>query len=54
MDKDTLIILIVVAFALLVWVPAIIWSVRHVLRKDRHPLKLKNQDSNENKRQKDV
>lgn len=32
MDKDTLIILIIAGIALFIWVPAIVWSVRRVLK----------------------
>ena len=35
MDKDILITVIIAGLALLVWVPAIIWSVRKVLRKNQ-------------------
>lgn len=35
MDKDTLIILILVGLCLFVWVPAIIWSVLRTLRKNK-------------------
>lgn len=34
MDKDILIVLIIAGLALLVWVPAIIWSVRRVMRRN--------------------
>lgn len=32
MSKDTLIVLIIVGVALFIWVPAIVWSVRRVLK----------------------
>ena len=35
MIPDTVIILIIVALALFLWVPAIIWSVRQALKKDK-------------------
>ena len=35
MEKNVLIVLIIAGLALLVWVPAIIWSVRRVLRKNQ-------------------
>lgn len=34
MTENTLITLIIVALALLIWVPAILWSVRRALRKN--------------------
>lgn len=36
MTENTLFTLIIVALALLIWVPAILWSVRRALRKDRN------------------
>lgn len=36
MNKDFLTTMIVVILAVCVWVPAIIWSVRRVLRKDKN------------------
>lgn len=33
MNRDTAIVLIIAALALFVWVPAILWSVRRVLKK---------------------
>lgn len=35
MEKDTVIIVVILALALLVWVPAIVWSVFKVLKKGR-------------------
>lgn len=34
MDKNTVTLLIIAGLALLIWVPAIIWSVRRVLKGD--------------------
>lgn len=39
MDRETIIILIIVAVTLFIWVPAIILSVRKVLRQDKKKIK---------------
>lgn len=36
MDKNTIVIIVIACLALFIWVPAIVWSVRHILKKNNN------------------